>query len=127
VVTAPVVAPTVAPATTDPKDEGSDKVAAVPAPAAPTLFQVPITVKTTGSYFEMEQFLNRIEGLKRSFLVTGFSLRAAESSATDVGVSDGDLQLEIQGRVFLSPAAAATATAAAAPAVTSPSTAPAAN
>jgi len=124
VVTA-VVAPTVAPATTDPKEEGSDKVAAVPAPAPPTLFQVPITVKTTGSYFEMEQFLNRIEGLKRSFLVTGFTLKASEKSS-----SVGDLDLEIQGRVFLSPAAAATATAAATPvpAVTpSPSTAPAAN
>jgi type IV pilus assembly protein PilO len=126
-VAAPVVVAPTAAATTesDPTKEG-DTVAAVPAPAAPTLFQVPITVKTTGSYFEMEQFLNRIEGLKRSFLVTGFTLKSTESSA-DSGSSDGDLDLEIQGRVFLSPAAAATATAAAAPAVTSPSTAPAAN
>ena len=28
----------------------------------------------TGSYFELEQFLNKLEGLKRSFLVTGFTL-----------------------------------------------------
>jgi Tfp pilus assembly protein PilO len=130
-VTAAVVAPTVAPTTTaDPAKEGSDTVAAVPAPAAPTLFQVPITVKTTGSYFEMEQFLNRIEGLRRSFLVTGFSLKESASVLADPSASGGDLDLEIHGRVFLSPAAAATATAAAAtvPAVTpSPSTAPAAN
>ena len=30
----------------------------------------------------MEQFLNRIEGLKRSFLVTGFTLKPPSSAAT---------------------------------------------
>jgi hypothetical protein len=75
----------------------------------------------------MEQFLNRIEGLKRSFLVTGFTLKASESSAADSTSSVGDLDLEIQGRVFLSPAAAATATAAATGVTPAPSTAPAAN
>jgi Tfp pilus assembly protein PilO len=115
-----VAAPT---ATTAPADEGSAAPAPVAAPPAPTLYQVPITVKTSGSYFETEQFLNKLEGLKRSFLVTGFSLK----SVAPVPGEPAGLALEIKGRVFLSPAAANTAASATAPAVTSPTTAPAAN
>ena len=88
--------------------------APAPVAAAPVLYQVPITVRTAGSYFEMEQFLNKIEGLKRSFLVSGFTLRGVESSpttASTTGSAVGGLELEIQGRVFLSPEAAAAATA----------------
>jgi len=99
-----------------------------PVAAAPVLYQVPITVKTSGSYFETEQFLNKVEGLKRSFLVTGFTLKYTDSTAENP--TAGPLELEIKGRVFLSPAAAVAAGAtvpvpgATAPA---PSTAPAAN
>jgi type IV pilus assembly protein PilO len=121
-VLAPIVAVPTAAATTAPGDEGSAAPAPVAAPPAPTLFQVPITVKTSGSYFETEQFLNKIEGLKRSFLVTGFSLK----SVAPVPGQPNSLELEIKGRVFLSPAAAIAASATA-PAVTSPTTAPAAN
>ena len=39
----------------------------------------------TGSYFEAEQFVNKLEGLRRSFLVTGFTLKPIEDSATDTG------------------------------------------
>ena len=67
---------------------------------------MPIVVKTTGSYFEQEQFLNKIEGLKRSFLVTGFTLKSAEGADSSRPAIS---MLEIQGRVFLSPAAAAAA------------------
>jgi Tfp pilus assembly protein PilO len=92
------------------------------------LYAVPITVKTTGTYFEMEQFLNKLEGLRRSFLVTGFTLKSTEGGSADGSSLSGSLDLQIQGRVFLSPAAAAAATAGTVPAVTpSPSTAPAAN
>jgi Tfp pilus assembly protein PilO len=105
---------------------------------APTLYRVPIVVKTNGSYFETEQFLNKVEGLKRSFLVTGFTLQAVPGSglgATAPGVTSADgLSLEIKGSVFLSPEAAAAVTAGAtvpAPGATAttpaPSTAPAAN
>ena len=123
-VLAPIVAvPTAPAATTAPADDGSAGPATVAAPPAPTLFQVPITVKTSGSYFETEQFLNKLEGLKRSFLVTGFSLK----SVAPIPGRPNSLELEIKGRVFLSPAAAITAASATAPAVTSPTTAPAAN
>ena len=123
-VVAPVVAlPTVAATTTATADQTSETPATVAAPPAPTLYAVPITVKTTGSYFETEQFLNKLEGLKRSFLVTGFTLK----STPPVPGQPAGLELQIQGRVFLSPAAAKTAASATAPAVTSPTTAPAAN
>jgi Tfp pilus assembly protein PilO len=102
---------------------------AAPAAAVPVLYQVPITVKTSGSYFETEQFLNKVEALKRSFLVTGFTLKYA--AATEADPTAGPLELEIKGRVFLSPAAAvaagATVPVPGATATPAPSTAPAAN
>ena len=85
-------------------------------PAAPTLFQVPLTLEVSGSYFELEQFINKLEGLKRSFLVTGFSLAPATDSSSSTGTTDDsgpapdDLTLSLQGRVFLSPPVSATAT-----------------
>jgi Tfp pilus assembly protein PilO len=124
-VIAPVVAVAPAPTTTTAEgDQPSDAPAQVAAPPAPSLYQVSITLKTSGSYFETEQFLNKLEGLKRSFLVTGFTLKSGTPAP---GTSTNLLDLQIQGRVFLSPAAATTAASATAPAVTSPTTAPAAN
>ena len=81
---------------------------AVPvAPPPPSLFQVPLTLNVTGSYFELEQFINKLEGLKRSLLVTGFTLapapEAAEGAGATSGPAPGDLTLVLQGRVFLSP------------------------
>jgi Tfp pilus assembly protein PilO len=75
------------------------------APPAPSLYQVPILLKATGSYFEVEQFVNKIEGLRRSFLVTGFSLKPS----ADKTVSN-QLDIAVTGRVYLSPAQAAAAT-----------------
>lgn len=91
------------PSTGEPVDGAAPAVVPV-APPAPTLFQVPIVVKANGSYFEVEQFLNKIEGLKRSFLVTGFTLKpGADKTVT------GLLEISVTGRVFLSPAQAAAA------------------
>jgi Tfp pilus assembly protein PilO len=88
----------VAPVTTT--EDGGEKAAA-PEPAAPvaTLFQVPLTLNVTGSYFELEQFINKLEGLKRSFLVTGFTVGEPSSDSA----IEGDLSLALQGRVFMSP------------------------
>jgi Tfp pilus assembly protein PilO len=81
------------------------------AAAAPTsvLYQVPLALKVTGSYFELEQFLNKLEGLKRSMLVSGFSVTPVDSAGTDA--AEGDLSLALTGRVFLSQDAPATTTA----------------
>lgn len=78
----------------------------VGAPAAAQLFGVPLGLKVSGSYFELEQFVNKLEGLKRSLLVTGFTV--TPSSETDA--QPGALTIEIQGQVFLAPEAAAPAT-----------------
>ena len=75
------------------------------APAS-TLFQVPLEVKVSGSYFEIEQFVNRLEGLERSFLVRGFELKPPDGGGD---VPSDTLQLDIQGQVFLAPAATAPA------------------
>ena len=72
-------------------------------PVAPTVFQVPLKVSVTGSYFELEQFVNRLEGLKRSFQVTGFTVEPEPESEVS-----GGLRLTLDGRVFLSPPASTT-------------------
>ena len=80
------------------------------APPAPSLYQVPLTLDVSGSYFELEQFINKLEGLKRSFLVTGFTVTpvasetaAAGDSTGSTGAAPGDLTIKIQARVFLAP------------------------
>lgn len=98
----PVVAPVGTPA------------AASAEPTAPTLYQVPLTLNVTGSYFELEQFVNKLEGLKRSLLVSEFTISPANSTtstnaATSGTSSAGDLTLALQGRVYLAPATAAPA------------------
>jgi Tfp pilus assembly protein PilO len=77
-----------------------------PATASALLYQVPLNLKVSGSYFELEQFINKLEGLQRAFLVSGFTV------ATDAGteVAPGSLTLDLQGQVFLSSAASAPAT-----------------
>ena len=100
---------------TDSSTESTDSSATstapvVPAPTAPSLYQVPLSLDVTGSYFELEQFINKLEGLKRSFLVTGFTVApaATETAATgdatgSTGSATGDLTIKIQARVFLAP------------------------
>jgi type IV pilus assembly protein PilO len=92
-------------------------VAAAPAPAAAAgtsdaLFQVPLTLNVTGSYFELEQYVSKLEGLKRSFLVTGFNL----APATVAGAPEGDLTITLTGRVFLTQPVAPAAVTPVAPA-----------
>jgi Tfp pilus assembly protein PilO len=104
---------TAAPATGD----ATSTAAAAPvaaAPAAPSLYVLPLTLEVTGSYFEVEQFINKVEGMQRKFLLTGFTLKpSAGTSGTATGsasTSSGDLDLTMIGQVFLSPLIAATTT-----------------
>jgi type IV pilus assembly protein PilO len=96
------VAPTAAAASST-TDSAAPTVAA-PAAPAPSLFAVPLQLNAAGSYFEVEQFLNKLEGMKRSFLVTGFSLKANPTAG-----APNQLAITITARVFLSPAQAAAA------------------
>jgi type IV pilus assembly protein PilO len=104
---APALPVAAAPAAQAPVASTDGTTGTAPAPAAASLYQVPLTVEVAGSYFELEQFVNKLEGLKRAFLVTGFTLGAAEGEEA----VPGELKLSLQGRVFLSPEAATTAAA----------------
>lgn len=90
-------------------------VSAKTATAAQALYQVPLTLEVSGSYFELEQFVNKLEGLKRSFLVSSFTLATDESAGDSTAgaastSAPGDLTLSLQGRVFLAPPVTAAAT-----------------
>jgi Tfp pilus assembly protein PilO len=114
------VAPVPPPSTTGTTDtsSGTDSTTTAPvAPVAPvatsTLFQVPLSLGVTGSYFEIEQFLNKLEGLKRSMLISGLTLTPATGASTSTG-SDGSsstLQVVVTARVFLTQGTAPTTTA----------------
>jgi Tfp pilus assembly protein PilO len=107
----------------DTTDTSGDTGATAPTPVAPapatnTLFQVPLSLGVTGSYFEIEQFLNKLEGLKRSMLISGLTLTpgtgaAATSTSSTSAASDGspsDLKVVVTARVFLAQASAPTTT-----------------
>jgi Tfp pilus assembly protein PilO len=114
------VAPAPPPDTTDTSGatDSTTTTPVAPAPAASTLFQVPLTLGVTGSYFEVEQFLNKLEGLKRSMLISGLTVTpgtgsAATSTSSTSSASDGspsDLKVVLTARVFLTQASAPTTT-----------------
>ncbi len=84
--------------------------------AAPTstLFQVPLTLNVTGSYFELEQFVSKLETVRA--LVPGDRLHARSRHGRATR-SRGDLTIVLDGRVFLSqPTTATTTTPVVAPA-----------
>jgi Tfp pilus assembly protein PilO len=132
-VAVPVPVPVAAPATTtgstDAAGTGGTTAAAgttaptvVAPPAAPKLFLVPLSLDITGSYFEVEQFINKLEGMQRKFLLTGFTLKPGGSSATQTGATTtaGELDLNLTGQVFLSPTMAAATTTPAPASATTP-------
>jgi Tfp pilus assembly protein PilO len=127
VATAPV--PVAAPATTtgstgaatgDTSAAASGTTPKAVAPVPASLYQVPLALNITGSYFEVEQFINKLEGMQRTFLLTGFTLTpgagaattATSTTTTATGTTDG-LTLSLTGQVFLAPNVASSTTAAA--------------
>jgi Tfp pilus assembly protein PilO len=120
---AAVTAPVAPVATTTTKTGSTGTPTTAVAPPAATLYVVPLSLEITGSYFEVEQFINKLEGMQRKFLLTGFSLKLDAGATTAAGTTNatsGDLSLSLTGQVFLSPnvAAAATTTPVAASATT---------
>jgi type IV pilus assembly protein PilO len=90
--------------------------AAKPTVAATTtaLFQVPLTLKLTGDYYELEQYISGLEQMRRAFLVTGLSVDLNQDVNTP-----GSLSMTVTGRVFVvatPPATTITPGAVAAPA-----------
>ena len=114
---APVAGTTPAPADAG-AEAGADGATAT-TPAAPAaapgnvLYQVPLVIEASGSYFELEQFVNKLESLKRSLLVTGFTLGElkADNAAgpNEAATPTSDLTLTLQSRVFISAPAPAVA------------------
>ncbi|MGH8880359.1 MAG: type 4a pilus biogenesis protein PilO [Stackebrandtia sp.] len=104
-----VVAPTVggsapAPAASPAASAPAKGTTPATSPAAPesALYYVPVTLTASGEFAEVEQFVNKIEGLKRAFLVTGLQIGAgSEESAAD-GANPG-LEMTLTGRIYLSP------------------------
>ncbi len=71
-------------------------------PSQVQFVQTQVTIQ--GGYFNTEQFLTKLEGLKRSFLVTGFDINAmTDATGTDSAVSPGDVETHLQVRVFFAP------------------------
>jgi Tfp pilus assembly protein PilO len=120
VVIAAAAVPVAAATTTTGTDtSGSAAAGGAPAPVAPIapvaapLYMAPITLEIAGSYFEVEQFINRLERMQRSFLVSGFTLKpGAPTVGSTTSTTDG-LSLSITGQVFLSPNVASSTPAAA--------------
>lgn len=61
------------------------------------LYAVPLTVNLAGRYSNVSTFVNGLEELSRSFLVTGFTL----SENTVEGEAKGGTLLSLTGRVFV--------------------------
>lgn len=98
-------------------DSGTTPTTTAAAPVAAPLYNVPLALEISGSYFEVEQFINKLEGMQRKFLLTGFTLKASSgatgttSTTTTTTTGTGDLTLSLTGQVFLSPAVASSTTA----------------
>jgi Tfp pilus assembly protein PilO len=88
--------------------------------AVPTgLKQIPVAVTVSGTYYNIVQFLTKVEGLQRSMLVYGVDIQpddvtAASGSSPAPSSSSTHLKVSIQTRIFYSP-----------PVVTPPVTTPA--
>ncbi|MDQ1603498.1 MAG: hypothetical protein QOE01_1343 [Actinomycetota bacterium] len=88
----------------------------------PVLYQAPVKITAEGSFFQLEQFLNRLEKLQRAFLVTGFTVDQAQSDLA-VTAPPGTLELALDTRMFISAPSTAPAVAVLPTAVPSPTTA----
>lgn len=82
--------------------------AATAATAGSGLLTIPVALTASGDYFNVERFLDTLEGLQRSMLVDGFTVTyqppktGAPSATPQIG--SGELTVSIQTRVFLTAA-----------------------
>jgi Tfp pilus assembly protein PilO len=78
-----------------------------PLAAAPGIASVGIVLNVSGGYAELEQFDAALEGLKRTFQVSGFTLTGGAAA----GAATADITATFSGRVLLHSTAAAATTA----------------
>ena len=56
-----------------------------------------MTIVVAGDYYEVEQFLNKVETFQRAVLVTGLDIGAPEAGDS----SNGDVTVTIAARAFM--------------------------
>lgn len=91
--------PAPAPVATAESTEGGDDAAApAPAPAGPSeqLYAIAVNLEVTGRFANVTTFINGLEELPRSFLVTNFSLEPGEDEKVK-----NSLALSLTGKVFV--------------------------
>jgi Tfp pilus assembly protein PilO len=79
------------------------------AAAAGTLQQISLSINVVGSYFQVEQFFDRIENLSRAMKVSGFTLapgrnpmKKVDPSAALAGSTGSDLNTQLTALVYMS-------------------------
>jgi len=108
--------PVAASAPGQPVPDPAAAVGAAPVPPS-GLYQIPITVKVSGGYYDIEQFFLKTESLRRAYLAYGFTVESADSpgaaasageggAPAGTGAGDdaapGDVTATIMARVFMS-------------------------
>ena len=90
------------------------------------LMAVKVDLKATGTYFDLEQFVNKLEAQQRSVLVIGFTMNPAAEDTTTAAASaapatgPAKVSIDLQLRMYYSPPYTA-------PVVTTPAASPAAS
>lgn len=94
--------------------------AGAPAGGGPYLQEIPISIKVQGSFVELEQFLNKVELLKRVVLTTTVAIsEQGRAVGDDAPKRDGkgeDLEMVLTSKVFMATPLPAAKTGAGAPA-----------
>jgi Tfp pilus assembly protein PilO len=118
VVTAQAAAPVATPSASSADGSAPTEVAPAAPVAVPTgLKQIPVSITVSGGYYNIVNFLTKVEGLKRSMLVYSLNVTPDDKKVAADGSTSGPsnpLKVSIQTRIFYSP-----------PVVTPPVTTPA--
>jgi type IV pilus assembly protein PilO len=101
------------------------------AATATPLEAIGVTINVNGGYFQVEQFLDRLEGLARALKVTGFTLSPGDNPVKPTTTTSGPTAVDtgkslvgvITGQVFMQNPLAATATGSTSRATTATTTA----
>lgn len=79
--------------------------AAAPPAAAPGLSAIPLSLKASGGFYELEQFVAELEDLPRALRVTSLDLTGASGAEGDVSpLASTGLTLSITAEVYVAPA-----------------------
>jgi Tfp pilus assembly protein PilO len=94
--------------------QAAPRTLAAPSPTTSTLQSIGLTIKLTGTYAQLEQFVANLEGLQRVLLVNAYNLTSGGAPAAGTtGAASAScttacpLNLELTGQVFSMPALAA--------------------